>query len=61
MELITIHLIVDVIFNVDCFLCNLSEENYLKREIDLLNFIVIVIFKQCRYLSTVTKELSAIF
>ena len=44
-------------------LCNLSEENKIsKHEIDLPNFIVIdVIFKQCWYLSTVTKELTAIF
>ena len=48
MKLITIHLIVDVIFNVYCFLCNLSEEKNSKGEIDLLNFIaVVVIFKRC--------------
>ena len=36
------HLIVDVIVSVDCFLCNLSEEEkILKPEIDLLNFIVV--------------------
>ena len=35
------HLIVDVIVSVDCFLCNLSEEKILKPEIDLLNFIVV--------------------
>ena len=36
------HLTVDVIASVDCFLCNLSEEKkILKPEIDLLNFIVI--------------------
>ena len=47
MQLITMHLIVDVIFSVDYFLCNLSEKNS-KREIDLLNFIVVdVIFKLC--------------
>ena len=41
-------IIVDVIFSVDCFLCNLSEEKNSKREIDLLNFIVVdVIFKRC--------------
>ena len=31
-KLITIPLIVDVILNVDCFLCNLSEENNSKGE-----------------------------
>ena len=41
-ELITIHLIVDLIFNVHCFLCNLSQEKNSKDEIDLLNFIVVV-------------------
>ena len=59
--MITIHLIVDVIFNVDCFLCNLSEEKNSKREIDLLNFIAVVIFKRCWYLSILTEELAAIF
>ena len=44
---ITKHLIVDVIFNVDCFLGNLSEEKNSKGEIDLLSFIVVVIFKRC--------------
>ena len=47
-KLITMHLIVDVIFSVDSFLCNLSEEKKSKREIDLLNFIIVdVIFKRC--------------
>ena len=32
-----------------------------KREINLLNFIVVVIFKQCWYLSILTKEFIAIF
>ena len=40
-------LVVNVTFNVDCFLCNLSEEKKTKRETDLLNFIVVVIFKRC--------------
>ena len=61
MKFITIHLIVDVISNVDCFLCNLSEEKKSKREIDLLNFIAVVIFKRCWYLSILTEELAAIF
>ena len=48
MKLITIHLITDVIFSVDCFLCNLSKEKISKHEIELLNFIVVdVLFKQC--------------
>ena len=57
----------NVIFSVDCFLRrnirrNLSEEKKIsKHEIDLLNFILDVIFKQCLYLSTVTKEHAAIF
>ena len=43
MKLITMHLIVDVIFSVDCFLYNLSQE----KKYDLLNFSVAdVIFKQ---------------
>ena len=38
------------------------KKKILKCEIDLLNFIVVdVIFKQCWYLSTVTKKLAAIF
>ena len=61
MKLITIHLVVDVIFNVYCFLCNFSEEENSKGEIDLLNFIVVVIFKRCWYLSILTKELAATF
>ena len=62
MQLITMHLIVDVIFSVDYFLCNLSEEKNSKREIDLLNFIVVdVIFKLCGYLSILTKKPAAIF
>ena len=61
MKFITIHLIVDVIFNVGCFLCNLSEEKNSKDEIDLINFIVVAIFKRCWYLSILTKEHAAIF
>ena len=51
------HLIVDVNF----FLCNFSEEENSKREIDFLNFIAVVIFKWCGYLSILTKELVANF
>ena len=48
-KMITIHLIVDAIFSVDCFLYNSSEEEKISKcEIDLLNFFVAdAIFKQC--------------
>ena len=47
--------------NVGFLLCNLFEEKNSKREIDSLNFIVVVIFKRCWYLSILTKELAATF
>ena len=48
------HLIVEVIFSVDCFLCNLSEEKKLKREIDLLNFIVFLLLLRAQICSIIS-------
>ena len=60
-KLIVIHLIVDEIFSVGCFPYNLSEQ---KRSIGMWNwfpkFCCCCNF-QCWYLSTVLKELAAIF